>query len=145
MFIMFVLDERMLICFQLFCSFNCGENWHDPVKCKVCWGNTACLKSLRSARIAQHCYQCLYINMLSCGFVLLCMIFEAFHCQQCLLCFSQLSTVLAVISGWPTWIILFHKYHYLFNFTTLIWSPKPFMCIMPTLSKYWGKMSRMPR
>lgn len=17
------------------CSFNCGENWHDPVKCKV--------------------------------------------------------------------------------------------------------------
>lgn len=28
----------IFICFSIsITSFNCGENWHDPVKCKVCF------------------------------------------------------------------------------------------------------------
>lgn len=28
-------DYVSLTCHVSSCSFNCGENWHDPVKCKV--------------------------------------------------------------------------------------------------------------
>lgn len=30
-----MLANQLNACFYLL-SFNCGENWHDPVKCKVC-------------------------------------------------------------------------------------------------------------
>ncbi len=120
-----VCAMRECSCFQLFCSFNCGENWHDPVKCKVCWGSILCLKSLGPTRIAQQCYQCLYINMLSHGFVSLYIFsFYAFHCQQCL-CFSKLSSVLPVISGWQTWIISINTLIYLFHWSSLIWTLQP--------------------
>lgn len=101
------------------------------------------LKSLRSTRIAQQCYQCLYINILSHGFVLCIFYFWSFFfiVNNGFCVFHSLAQLVLFLAEKPGSYFSINTLIYLFILHRCEFR-KPVCAKHPLRLNNWGKMRR---